>query len=122
MFFLITWETRLKRRRALDAVHELRALAHIIDMHQLTKDPELVCQPQPADDRSSPPRDMTRLRARPLPRLLQRDALDRVSKIGGALRAELPRRHALAAVDEVESLTTGLSRKIWQKIMILDRE
>ena len=26
----------------------------------------------------------------------------------------------LQAVDEVETLTTGLSRKIWQKIMILD--
>ena len=26
---------------------------------------------------------------------------------------------ALAAVNEVESLTTGLSRKIWQKLMIL---
>ena len=28
---------------------------------------------------------------------------------------------ALGAVNEVEELTTGLSRKIWQKIMILDR-
>ena len=26
---------------------------------------------------------------------------------------------ALAAVNEVEDLTTGLSRKIWQKLMIL---
>ena len=28
---------------------------------------------------------------------------------------------AIAAVNEIESLTTGLSRKIWQKIMIIDR-
>jgi hypothetical protein len=27
---------------------------------------------------------------------------------------------ALAAVNEVEELTTGLSRKIWQKIMVLN--
>jgi hypothetical protein len=27
---------------------------------------------------------------------------------------------ALAAVNDVEQLTTGLSRKIWQKIMILN--
>lgn len=27
----------------------------------------------------------------------------------------------LAAVNEVETLTSGLSRKIWQKIMILHR-
>jgi len=40
LFFLLTLEQRLKRRRALSAIHELRALAHVIDMHQLTKDPE----------------------------------------------------------------------------------
>src|SRR5882672_525269 len=41
-FFFVTLETRLKRRRALNAIRELRALAHIIDMHQLTKDPERI--------------------------------------------------------------------------------
>ena len=29
---------------------------------------------------------------------------------------------ALAAVNEVEDLTTGLSRKIWQKIMIINSD
>src|SRR6185503_4614220 len=38
--FLVTVEVRIKRKRALKAIHELRALAHVIDMHQLTKDPE----------------------------------------------------------------------------------
>ena len=28
---------------------------------------------------------------------------------------------ALSAVDEIEDLTTGLSRKIWQKIMIINQ-
>ena len=42
IFFLVTLETRVKRRRALKAIHELRAIAHVIDMHQLTKDPEMV--------------------------------------------------------------------------------
>src|SRR5205814_7094125 len=40
ILFLLSWENRIKRRRALKAIHELRALAHIVDMHQLTKDPE----------------------------------------------------------------------------------
>ncbi len=40
LFFLISLETRFKRRRALSAIHELRAVAHVVDMHQLTKDPE----------------------------------------------------------------------------------
>jgi hypothetical protein len=38
----MTIETRVKRRRALRAIHELRSIAHVIDMHQLTKDPEWV--------------------------------------------------------------------------------
>src|ERR1039457_2783312 len=40
ILFFLSWEHRIKRDRALKAIHELRALAHIVDMHQLTKDPE----------------------------------------------------------------------------------
>jgi len=40
--FLTTLESRVKRARALAMIHELRSIAHIIDMHQLTKDPERV--------------------------------------------------------------------------------
>jgi hypothetical protein len=43
--FLVTLETRMKRKRALRAVHELRAMAHLIDMHQLTKDPDRLDDP-----------------------------------------------------------------------------
>jgi len=42
LFFLVSLETRIRRRKALAALHELRSIAHIIDMHQLTKDPERV--------------------------------------------------------------------------------
>ena len=42
LWFLITAEQRLKRRRILNALFELRAFAHVIDMHQLTKDPTLI--------------------------------------------------------------------------------
>jgi hypothetical protein len=66
IFFMVTLETRIKRRRALAALRELRAVAHIIDMHQ-----------------------------------------------------EFDDDVALVAVNEVENLTTGLSRKIWQKLMIV---
>jgi hypothetical protein len=40
VLFLVTVELRMKRSRALAALHELRALAHVVDMHQLAKDPE----------------------------------------------------------------------------------
>ena len=74
IFFLLTIETRLKRRRALAALHQLRSIAHVVDMHQLTKDPEQLLSNPPATA-SSPARAMTRGGARAVPRLLQRAAV-----------------------------------------------
>jgi hypothetical protein len=44
-----------------------------------------------------------------------------VSKIGALYVQSFPDSQALTAVDEIDDLTSGLSQKIWQKIMILDR-
>ncbi len=117
--FLVTLETRIKRGRALSAVNELRALAHIIDMHQLTKDPEMVFG-RGVPTEVSPARNMTALE---LNRYLDycSEMLSIVSKIGALYVQTFPDSQALTAVDDIESLTNGLSRKIWQKIMILDR-
>ena len=43
--FLVTLEARWKRRKALAALHEFRSIAHVIDMHQLTKDPSALGGP-----------------------------------------------------------------------------
>src|SRR5262249_27547225 len=40
--FLVGLEARFKRQRALRGLYRLRAIAHVIDMHQLTKDPASV--------------------------------------------------------------------------------
>ena len=40
--FIITIDVRIKRKRAMAALHELRSIAHVVDMHQLTKDPEQI--------------------------------------------------------------------------------
>src|SRR5262245_22682669 len=37
VFFLFRIEERLKRRQVIQALHELRSIIHVIDMHQLTK-------------------------------------------------------------------------------------
>ena len=42
------------------------------------------------------------------------------SKIGQLYVQDLPDSQAVAAVDQFELLATGLSSKIWQKLMILD--
>lgn len=44
-----------------------------------------------------------------------------VSKIGQSYVQDFPDATAQTAVDHFESLATGLSNKIWQKLMILDR-
>jgi hypothetical protein len=117
--FLVTLENRIKRKRALNAINELRALAHIIDMHQLTKDPEMMLAPHPVTA-ASPARNMSGFE---LNRYLDycSEMLALVSKIGALYVQSFPDTQALASVDEIESLTTALSQKIWQKIMILDR-
>lgn len=117
MLFLVTLEGRLKRGRALRELHELRALAHIVDMHQLTKDPEqlLAAGPRTA---SSPERTMTDFE---LQRYLDysTEMLALLGKIAALYSARMADPVVLSAVDEVEELTTGLSHKIWQKISLL---
>ncbi|MEZ5386223.1 MAG: hypothetical protein R3F13_11975 [Prosthecobacter sp.] len=117
VFFLASLENRIRRRRILKALHELRSLAHVIDMHQLTKDPQraagvLVTTP------SSPTETLT-------PEQLLRyldycsEMLSLVGKLAATYLQHSDDEVVLNTVDEIEGLTTGLSRKIWQKLMII---
>lgn len=117
LVFLLTVENRVKRRRALGFIRELRALAHIVDMHQLTKDPHRLTVLSP-DTPSSPER---RLSQRQLGRYLDycSEMLSLASKVSALYADRYDDPVVLQAVDEVEALTTGLARKIWQKIMVL---
>lgn len=115
ILFFVSWENRIKRSRALKAVHELRALAHIIDMHQLTKHPES-CFPhkQPAPKRVLTPFELNRYLD------YCSESLALISKIAALYVQDFQDTVLLNAVDDVEDLTAGLSRKIWQKITILE--
>ncbi len=116
--FLVSLETRMKRHDALRMLHRLRSVAHVVDMHQLTKDPENALRSIPATA-SSPVRVLT-------PAQLAR-YLDYCSELL-ALTSKLAALHAqylqdpvvLDSVNDIESLTADLSRKIWQKLTILD--
>ncbi|HMR75308.1 MAG TPA: hypothetical protein PKD61_09350 [Polyangiaceae bacterium] len=118
--FLVTLESRLKRKVALALVHQLRALAHIVDMHQLTKDPSELTARGPSTP-SSPKRTMTDFE---LMRYLNycTELLALVSKVGALTVQGYTDPVVLNAVDEVENLTTALSQKIWQKITLLETE
>ena len=120
VLFLITAETRIKRRRALKAIHELRALAHVIDMHQLTKDPEQLLAGI-AETPSSPKQNLS---PGELGRYLDycSEMLSLIGKLAALYVQKFDDPVALAAVNEVEDLTTSLSRKIWQKIIIINSD
>ena len=116
--FLVTLEIRLKRRKALRAVHELRGMAHLIDMHQLNKDPEQIGKadaPRMESGRPMTPEEVG------VYLHYCTELLAIVSKIGQLYVQDFPDAPAQNAVDNCEQLATGLSSKIWQKIMILGR-
>jgi hypothetical protein len=118
ILFLVTTERRIKRGRALKAIHELRALAHVIDMHQLTKDPERALV-RTQGTASSPKETLTPAE---LTRYLDycSEMLSLIGKLAALYVQQFDDPVALAAVNDVEQLTNGLSRKIWQKISILN--
>ncbi len=117
VLFLVSLETRLKRRTALRMLHRLRSIAHIVDMHQLTKDPEHALR-RVESTASSPPRTLSRER---LPRYLDycSELLALTSKLAALHAQHLNDAVVLNAVNDIEALTADLSRKIWQKISIL---
>ena len=106
--FLVTAEIRIKRARALRAIHVLRVLAHVVDMHQLTKDPEVI-----GGGETMTLGDLIRYLD------FSSDLLSLIGKIGALYAQHLTDSVVLNAVNDVENLTTGLSRKIWQKITLV---
>ncbi|MDA0242744.1 MAG: hypothetical protein OT477_04965 [Chloroflexi bacterium] len=115
--FLVTAERRIKQKRTLASLHELRVLAHVIDMHQLTKDPERILGRGPRTT-SSPKESMTPFE---LTRYLNycSEMLSLIGKVAALYVQDFDDEVAVAAVNELEDLTTALASKIWQKIMIL---
>ncbi len=120
VYFLLGLETRSKRKHLLKALHTLRSLAHIVDMHQLTKDPEQLLAHGPRTE-SSPERSMTPFE---LNRYLDyaSEMLAIMGKVAALYVQDFDDPVTLNAASDVQDLTVNLSRSIWQKIVILARE
>jgi hypothetical protein len=117
IWFLITVETRLKRQRALRWLHELRSIAHVIDMHQLTKDPSVELGAASVTT-ASVKRDLKDFE---LSRYLDycSEMLALVAKLAALFAADNEDAEVISAINEVESLTADLCRNIWQKIILI---
>lgn len=121
IFFLFSLESRIKRHRILTALHELRSISHVIDMHHLTKDPSQIVIPLTRRTPSSPRRSLTPFQ---LVRYLDycSELLSLVGKLAALYAQSTSDPVVLQAVNDIEQLTNGLARKIWQKIMMLDND
>lgn len=118
LWSLITLEDRLKRRRAIAALHELRSIVHVIDMHQLTKDPEVLVGGPERHTASSPDRTLSPF---DLTRYLNycSEMLSLSAKVAAVYAQSLPDQVVAETANELEQVATNLSQKIWQKITIV---
>jgi hypothetical protein len=107
----------LERRRILGELHRLRSLAHVIDMHQLTKDPERFAEafqptPQTVDVGLSPIQMAAYLD-------YCSELLSLVAKTAAVYAERSTDPAVLATISDIENLTNGMARKIWQKLSLV---
>lgn len=115
VFLLTSLEARLKRHRAMKALHEVRSIIHVIDMHQLTKDPAMLGG---AKTSASPAHSLSEFE---LVRYL--DYCSEMLSLAGKLAALYAQNFndgvVVDAASDIEQLATNLSQKVWQKITIV---
>jgi hypothetical protein len=118
-WFLFNLDSRWRRRAVLSDLHELRSIAHVVDMHQLTKDPTQLHKGYNSTA-SSQVHEMDEFE---LMRYLDycSEMLSLTGKLAALYMQNMRDPVIIEAVNEIEDLTTSLSRKIWQKIMILNQ-
>ena len=119
ILFLWAFPERLERRTLLRLLHRLRSLAHVIDMHQLSKDPEQV---MPTYTRT-PHSASHGLNAEQLHHYLDycSEMLSLTAKTAALCAEHSSDSVVLETVSTLETLTTELSNKIWQEISLLPR-
>jgi hypothetical protein len=117
---LVRLEARVKRQRVAKGLHALRSVIHVIDMHQLTKDP-VTLSPDFQPTEASPHRDMT---AAEMSRYLDycSELLAITGKLAALYAQAVPDEGVASAVNDIEVLGSSLSRKIWQKITLIDSQ
>ncbi|MCE1173987.1 MAG: hypothetical protein LWW77_05180 [Propionibacteriales bacterium] len=117
--FLWLLPARVERARILGELHRLRSLAHVIDMHQLTKDPERF------DVDYAPTHQSVKvgLNSHQMASYLEycSELLSLVAKTAALYAERTTDGAVLATISDIENLTTGMSRKIWQKLALLPR-
>jgi hypothetical protein len=119
VLFLRGLPERLERQRLLDVLHKLRSLAHVIDMHQVMKDPKRVISPYHPTDASEPePLDVEHLHHY---FAYCSELLSLVAKTSALCAESSGDSVVLENVRGIESLSSEITTRIWQKIAVLPR-
>ncbi len=111
-------EERIKRKRVFADLHALRSLIHVIDMHQLTKDPAVLA----GDFRPTANSPVRITNRRDLARYLDycSEMLSITGKLAALYAQSVNDEVVVGAVNDIEELGSNLSRKIWQKITMIE--
>jgi len=115
--FLWAFPERLEHRALLRLLHRLRSLAHVIDMHQLSKDPEQV-SPSYTPTAQSVGHGLDAEQLRYYLGYCS-EMLSLTAKTAALCAEHSTDAVVLETVSYIETLTTELSNKIWQKISLL---
>ena len=114
VFFLIAVPERMERARVMRLLHRLRSLAHVIDMHQLTKVPERLERVSRADGGL----DLSREQLRHYLDYCT-EMLSLVGKTAALFAEDTTDGEIIDGVEGLETLTSDMARKVWQKIAVL---
>lgn len=118
IYFLVNLETRVKRHDVLTQLNQLRSIAHIIDMHQVSKDP-IVDMHFGATSEAEPGSE---LNGYELVRYLDYCAklVTLTGKLAAVYLEYIEDPVVITSVNDFESLTGEMARKIWQKVTVLE--
>lgn len=119
-YFIFNLEKRFERAKAIKYMNILSGYVHVVDMHQLTKDPHVYCSAYESSTEHSPERILT-------PFEFQRyliyctEFLSLISKVSAIFSHSIEDNLVAKNADEIENLSSLISSKIWQKLIILER-
>lgn len=113
-------ERRVKQAESIDYLSSLRSVAHLVDLEQLTRDPQrLMTSHGEAKTPSSPTLEYDSL-------LLNRflsycsEMLALISQLAAYHAENVNDRETIDAANDIERLTGQMAQKIWQKLTVLE--
>jgi len=117
VFFLWALPERRERRTLVGLLHKLRSLAHVVDMHQLDKDPEQARADYVPTEQSP----TNRMNAEELHHYFDycSELVSLIAKTAALCAEHSSDAVVLDTVSNLETLAAQMSQKIWQKISLL---